>query len=60
MTPKQKYAKGAEWLERVGLLTLGAFVIQQLIEGAPTLAVIVGFLVSLAIYGGAVFLLAKS
>ena len=60
MTPKQRFAKLADWLERVGLLTVGAFVIQQLIEGAPTPSVVAGFLVSLAIYGGAIFLLAKA
>ncbi len=60
MTPKQRFVKLADWLERVGLLTLGAFVIQQIVEGAPTSSVVVGSLVSLAIYGGAIFLLAKA
>ena len=60
MTPKQKYEKGAEWVERAGLLTLGAFVVQQLIAGAPTFTLILGFLISAITYTIAILLLIKA
>lgn len=62
MLTRDHYKKLAAWAERIALLLLASLVVQNIVVGASIAApsVIMGMVLSLAVYGVAFYLLHKS